>query len=91
MPSAYAGEDKEALEKLLEQWRRLQRASGVVLVRKKDQFVRHCVDYCGLNKLTIKDAFPLPRTEDCLDAVTGAKIYSCFDIPSAYNQVPVRA
>ena len=94
VPSAYAGEDKAALDKLIEQgcirpssspW-----ASGVVLVRKKDGSVRHCVDYRGLNKLTRKDAFPLPRTEDCLDAVAGATVFSTFDITSAYNQVPVR-
>ena len=78
VPTAYAGEDKKALEKLLEQgcirpssspW-----ACGVVLVRKKDGSVRHCCDYRRLNSVTRKDAFPLPRTEDCLDALAGSKL-----------------
>lgn len=93
-PRAFEGEDQRALEKLQKQgtvrpstspW-----ASPIVLVRKKDGSARPCVDYRRLNQLTKKDAFPLPRTEDCLDAVAGAKWFSTLDITSAYNQIPVR-
>src|SRR6266536_6294555 len=46
-------------------------ASNVVLVKKKDGSWRFCVDYRGVNNKTIKDAFPLPPTNDCLDTHTG--------------------
>ena len=39
--------------------------------------------------MTVQDAFPLPRTEDCLDAVSGSVLFSTLDITSAYNQIPV--
>ena len=93
VPLAYAGEDKKALDKLLQQgcirpssspW-----ASPIVLVRKKDGSIRPCTDFRRVNALTVKDAFPLPRTTDCLDAVAGAKWFSTLDITSAYNQIPV--
>ena len=94
VPLAYTWEDKKALDKLLKQgcirpsnspW-----ASPVVFVMKKDGSVRPCYDMRRVNELTVKDAFPLPRTEDCLDAVAGAKLFSTLDITSAYNQIPVR-
>ena len=94
IPMAFAGEDREAIQKLLQQgsvrpscspW-----SSPIVLVRKKDGSVRPCVDYRRVNAVTKKDAFPLPRTRDCLDAVAGATLYSTLDITSAYNQVPVK-
>ncbi len=46
-------------------------ASPIVLVRKKDGRVRWCVDYRQLNDLTIKDAYPLPKIEECLDVQSG--------------------
>ena len=61
-----------------------------MLVRKKDGTARPCVDYRRLNAVTQKDAFPLPRTEDCLDAVAGAIWFSTMDVTSAYNQIPIR-
>jgi len=93
-PRAFAGEEDAAIEKLLKQgsirpstspW-----SSPVVLVRKKDGSVRPCIDYRLVNAVTHKDAYPLPRTQDCLDAVAGASIFSTLDITSAYNQVPVK-
>jgi hypothetical protein len=45
-----------------------------VLVIKKNGKVRPCVDYRRLNAVTIKDAFPLPRLQDCLDTVAGPTI-----------------
>ncbi len=94
VPLAFVGEDQAAIEKLVAQGSvRLSTspwASPLVLVRKRDGTVRPCVDYRAVNAVTKKDAFPLPRTEDCLDAVAGATIFSTMDITSAYNQIPVR-
>lgn len=64
-------------------------ASPIVLVRKKDGSLRMCVDYRHLNSKTRKDAFPLPRIEESLDALSGAKWFSTMDLASGYNQVPV--
>ena len=61
-----------------------------MLVRKRDGSVRPCVDFRALNSMTKKDAFPIPRTQDCLDALEGASLFSTLDITSAYNQIPVR-
>uniref|UniRef100_A0A8C7XG91 ribonuclease H n=1 Tax=Oryzias sinensis TaxID=183150 RepID=A0A8C7XG91_9TELE len=64
-------------------------ASPIVLVRKKDGSLRMCVDYRQLNRKTRKDAFPLPRIEESLDALCGAKWFSTLDLASGYNQVSV--
>ena len=94
VPLAFADEDRKALNELTKQgsirpstspW-----ASPIVLVRKKNGQVRPCVDYRKLNAVTKKDAFPLPRIQDCLDSIDGANLFSTLDITSAYNQIPVR-
>lgn len=64
-------------------------ASPIVLVRKKDGKLRMCIDYRQLNQKTRRDAFPLPRIEESLDALSGARWFSTLDLASGYNQVPV--
>lgn len=64
-------------------------ASPIVLVKKKDGSLRLCVDYRLLNSKTRKDAFPLPRIEESLDALSGARWFSTLDLAAGYNQVPV--
>lgn len=60
-------------------------ASPIVLVRKKDGSLRMCVDYRQLNNRTRKDAFPLPRIDESLDALAGARWFSTLDLASGYN------
>lgn len=62
-------------------------ASNVVLVRKKDGSYRCCIDYRQLNSVTVKDAYPVPRMDSCLDAMSGAGWFITIDMPSAYHQV----
>ena len=57
------------------------------MVRKKTGDVRVCIDYRKLNERTIKDAYPLPCIDMCLDCFSSAKIYSTIDLQSAYMQL----
>ena len=64
-------------------------SSLIVLAQKKSGQVWPCVDYQQLNKVTKDVAYPIPRTQDCLDAMTGVTMFSAMDTTLAYNQVPV--
>ena len=62
-------------------------ASNVVLVRKKDNSLRFCIDLRKLNSKTIRDSYALPRIEDTFDALKGATWFSSLDLKSAYWQI----
>ena len=57
------------------------------MVRKSDGTLRFCVDYRQLNERTVRDAYPLPRIDVCLDALADASWFSTFDLRSGYHQV----
>ena len=52
--------------------------------------MRPCVDYRKVNQLVKPDGFPLPRIQDCLDAVAGSTLFSTFDLTSGYYQIPLK-
>jgi hypothetical protein len=62
----------------------------VLFTRKKDGSWRMCVDYRGLNAVTIKNKYPLHHIEILFQRLKGAKVFSKFDLQSGYNQIPVR-
>ncbi len=94
LPFHRRGEVKQLLDKMLEQgiiepaqgpW-----SSPIVLVPKKDGSTRFCVDFRKVNSLTRKDAHPLPRIDESLDALSGAQWFTTIDLASGYWQVDMK-
>ncbi|WVZ54125.1 hypothetical protein U9M48_004978 [Paspalum notatum var. saurae] len=65
-------------------------ASPVLLTEKKDGTLRMCVDYRGLNAVTVKNKYPPPRIEDLFDQLKGARVFSKIDLRSGYHQLRIR-
>ena len=93
-PKGFEDEAKKCLEEQLETgvvrpsssaW-----ASPTVLVRKADGSVRYCVDFRKVNDRTVKDAYPLPRIDMCLDSLGNIKYFSTLDLQSGYWQIRVK-
>nr|GEX85270.1 putative reverse transcriptase domain-containing protein [Tanacetum cinerariifolium] len=61
----------------------------VLFVKKKDKSFRMCIDYRELNKLTVKNRYPLPRIDDLFDQLQGSSVYSKIDLQSGYHQLRV--
>nr|GEZ63332.1 putative reverse transcriptase domain-containing protein [Tanacetum cinerariifolium] len=62
----------------------------VLFVKKKDRSFRMCIDYRELNKLTVKNRYPLPRIDDLIDQFQGLSVYLKIDLRSGYHQLRVR-
>ena len=63
----------------------------VLFVKKKDGSFQMCIDYRQLNKVTIKNKYPLPRIDDLFDQLQGACVFSKIDLRSGYHQLKIRA
>ncbi|GKD43704.1 putative reverse transcriptase domain-containing protein [Tanacetum coccineum] len=62
----------------------------ILFVKKKDGSFRMCIDYRELNKLMVKNRYPLPRIDDLFDQLQGSSVYSKIDLRSGYHQLRVR-
>ena len=62
----------------------------MLLVKKKDGTMRLCVDCRQLNKVTIKNKYPLPRIDNLMDQLVGACMFSKIDLRSSYHQIRVK-
>lgn len=66
-------------------------SAPVLLVKKKDGSMRLCVDYRQLNKVTIKNRYPLSRIHDLMDQLVGAEVFNKIDLRSGYHQIRIKA
>ncbi|XP_031486836.2 uncharacterized protein LOC116255191 [Nymphaea colorata] len=80
----------DLLERGLVQHSSLPCGSPVVLVPKKDGGWCMCIDYRALNKITVKNRYPLPRIDDLLDQLKNARFFTKLDLKSGYHQVCIR-
>ncbi|GJW66920.1 putative reverse transcriptase domain-containing protein [Tanacetum coccineum] len=65
-------------------------AAPVLFMKKKDSSMRLCVDYRELNRITVRNRYPLPRINDLFDQLQGAKFFSKINLRSGYHQVRVK-
>jgi len=94
MAPAELEELKKQLEELIEKefvrpsispW-----GAPVLFVKKKDGSMRLCVDYRELNKITVKNKYPLPRIEDLFDQLHGVAVFSKIDLRTGYHQLRIK-
>ncbi|KAJ9514703.1 hypothetical protein QJQ45_028419 [Haematococcus lacustris] len=64
-------------------------AAPILFVKKKSGELRMCLDYRQLNKITIRDQYPLPRIDDLFDKLSGCTVFSSLDLQAGYNQIRI--
>ena len=62
----------------------------MLFVKKKNGSLRLCIDYRQLNRMTIRNQYPLPRIDDLFNQLQGSRVYSKIDLRSGYHQLKVR-
>ena len=94
LSSAELDEMKRQIDTLLEQgWIRPSSSpygAPILFIPKKDGKWRMCIDYRALNKITVKNRYPLPKVEELMDRLHGAKYFSKIDLASGYHQIRVQ-
>ncbi|KAL0285761.1 UNVERIFIED_CONTAM: Retrovirus-related Pol polyprotein from transposon, partial [Sesamum radiatum] len=78
--------EKKLIRPIVSPWR-----APVLFVKKKDGSLRLCIDYRELNKLTVKNKYPLPRIDELFDQLKGAQVFSIIDLRSGYHQLRIKA
>ncbi|XP_025405786.1 uncharacterized protein LOC112680027 [Sipha flava] len=92
-------DDKEKLRNILDELlregtireSRSPYSSLIVLIKKKNGDTRLCIDYCELNKITVKDNFPAPLIDDQIDSLKNKKYYSLVDLKNGFHHVQMNA
>lgn len=96
-PYRLAYSEREKVKKMIEELKEADivedsispYASPILLVRKKTGELRLCIDYRGVNKITVKQKYPLPRIDDQIDNLYGKCYFTSLDLYSGYYQVPI--
>jgi NAD-dependent dihydropyrimidine dehydrogenase PreA subunit len=95
MPPAELAELKKQLQELLDKGfirpSTSPKGCPALFVKKKDESLRLCIDYCPLNAVTIKNKYPLHCIDVLFDQLVGAKMFSKIDLRSGYHQIKIRA
>ena len=65
-------------------------SAPILFAKKKDKTIRLCIDYRQLNRVTIKNRYPLPRIDDLFDQLRGVRVYSKIGLRTGYHQLRVR-
>ena len=93
MSSSELAELKQQLEELLEKGFISPSTSPfgapIIFVKKKDGTFRLCTDYRALNKVTVKNKYPIPRVDELLDQLHGAKYFTKLDLRQGYHQIRI--
>ncbi|GKB20224.1 putative reverse transcriptase domain-containing protein [Tanacetum coccineum] len=85
----FLGQPKELQDKYFIRPSSSHWGAPILFVKKKDDSFRMCIDYRELNKLTVKNRYPLPRIDDLFDQLQGSQFFSKIDLRSGYHQLRV--
>lgn len=81
---------QDLLEKGIIRHSNSEYASPIILVRKRDGSDRLCVDFRALNRITVKDRYPLPLIDDHIDRLGSYKFFCCLDMATGFHQIPLK-